>query len=44
MKTFLSLFSLLAVIALLLTACTGGATPPLAVAGQPTLVFIYTDG
>jgi hypothetical protein len=44
MKAFLSLFSLLAVIVLLLTACNGGATPPLTEAGQPTLVYIYTDG
>lgn len=28
---------------LLLPAC-GGTTPTLGVAGQPTLVFIYTDG
>jgi hypothetical protein len=44
MKAVLRLFSLLAVFALLLTACGGGTAPPLAVAGQPTLVFIYTDG
>jgi hypothetical protein len=31
-------------LAFLLTACSGGATPALAVAGQPTLVLIYTGG
>lgn len=36
------LFSLL-ILSLLLPGC-GGATPTLGVAGQPTLVFIYTDG
>lgn len=36
------LFFLL-ILSLLLPGC-GGAAPILGVAGQPTLVFIYTDG
>jgi hypothetical protein len=38
------LFLLLALTALLLSACNGSATSTLGVAGMPTLVFIYTDG
>jgi hypothetical protein len=35
---------LLALVGLLLTGCGGSVpVPPLAVTGQPTLVFIYTD-
>jgi hypothetical protein len=35
---------LLVTLAALPAACTGGGPPPLAQAGLPTLVFIYTDG
>jgi hypothetical protein len=42
--TMSRMFLFLALIMLLLAACSGGATPALGVAGQPTLVFIYTDG
>jgi len=38
------LTSLITVLALLLTACGSGTTSTLAVADQPTLVFVYTDG
>lgn len=35
---------LLALLALLLPGCSASpAAPPLAVSGQPTLVFVYTD-
>jgi hypothetical protein len=36
------LFSLL-ILSLLLAACGGAAAPTLAVAGQSTLVFIFTE-
>jgi hypothetical protein len=33
----------LLILSLLLPACGGGTTPTLAITGQPTLVFIFTD-
>jgi hypothetical protein len=44
MKTILRLLSLIVVGLLLLAACGGGSNFSLAEAGQPTLVFLYTDG
>ncbi len=44
MKKVLGLFYLLAIFGLILTACGGNTLPPLAVANEPTLVFVYTDG
>jgi hypothetical protein len=38
------MFLFFALITLVLPACSSGANPTLGVAGQPTLVFIYTDG
>jgi hypothetical protein len=43
MNVALKLFLPIATLCLVLVAC-GGSVPPLAVADQPTLVFIYTDG
>lgn len=43
MAIFHKLFFFLLILSLLLSGCSG-ATPTLGVAGQPTLVFIYTDG
>jgi hypothetical protein len=36
-------FPLVTIILLLLAACGGSASPQVWQAGQPTLVFIYTD-
>ncbi|MEW5959027.1 MAG: hypothetical protein AB1801_14945 [Chloroflexota bacterium] len=43
MKILLMLLMIGSALALLLAGC-GGAPPPLAEAGRPTLVFIYTEG
>jgi hypothetical protein len=43
MQKFLGLFYLLVMFGLLLTAC-GSSPPPLAVANEPTVVYVYTDG
>ena len=43
MKITLNVSVLLLVLGLLLTACGSRALPPLAVAGSPTMVFVYTD-
>jgi hypothetical protein len=37
------IFPLITMILLLLIACGGSASPQVWQAGQPTLVFIYTD-
>lgn len=44
MKIILKLLMIGVVSGLLLAACGGASTPTLPEAGQPTLVFIYTDG
>jgi hypothetical protein len=44
MKIISKRFLLFAIFVLLLVACGSEASPSLAVADQPTLVFIYTDG
>jgi hypothetical protein len=44
MKTFLNLFPLTVIFALLLAACGGAAPPSLPVADELTLVYFYTDG
>ncbi len=43
MTKLIGLFYLLAMFGLLLTAC-GSGPPPLAVADEPTLVYVYTEG
>jgi hypothetical protein len=37
------LFLLIAIASLVLPACGSQPVPPLAAAGQPTLVYLYTD-
>jgi len=44
MKLIFKLATLLALAVLLLAACGGESPSTLPEAGQPTLVFIYTDG
>jgi hypothetical protein len=44
MRFFFNLLTLLAIGLLSFAACGGEPAPSLAVADQPTLVFIYTDG
>jgi hypothetical protein len=44
MKTILNSLLLFSFLALLLAACGGSDVPALAVTGEPTLVYIYTDG
>jgi hypothetical protein len=43
MQKIFGLLFLLAIVGLLLAAC-GGSPPPLAVANEPTVVYVYTDG
>ena len=42
-KTIFQLIWLTIIVLLLFTACSNETAPPLAVEGQPTLVFIFTD-
>jgi hypothetical protein len=44
MKLIFKLATLFGLLALLLAGCGGESPPTLPEAGQPTLVFIYTDG
>jgi hypothetical protein len=44
MRFLLTLLMTSSALALVLAGCGGGVTPPLVEPGQPTLVFIYTEG
>lgn len=44
MNTIAKMLLLITVLIPWLAACAGSGPPPLAQTGQPTLVFIYTDG
>jgi hypothetical protein len=44
MLTMQRVIPLIFIIVLLVAACSGNAPPSLVAAGQPTLVFIYTNG
>lgn len=44
MKVYLKILLLIAIVSLLLPACSGDTSPQLARPGAPTLVYIYADG